>query len=90
VILKEPEPAFGSRFTTHPKNIINSSKPYTKDNGKTWQNDEVVVLPHDPSAAGGSPPAPKPGAAPGELAKGLGGVARVEDADMEARIARVD
>ncbi|KAF2663791.1 hypothetical protein BT63DRAFT_460915 [Microthyrium microscopicum] len=87
VTLKEPEPAVGSQFTTYPKNIINSSKPYSKDNGKSWHIDEVVFLPHDPSAAGASPAAPRPGAAP--LGKGIGGIAKKDDVNMQARIAHV-
>jgi hypothetical protein len=52
VTLKDPEPAVGGagRFTAYPKNIINITKPYSKDD-KTWKIDEVIFLPHDTSAA---------------------------------------
>ena len=58
VILKEAEPAVGSRFTTSPKSIIEATKPYTKDAGKSWHIDEVTFLPQDSVAVGQGPKTP--------------------------------
>jgi len=41
VTVKEAEPGLGAKFHTHGK--IESTKPYTKDGGKTWTIDKVSI-----------------------------------------------
>jgi hypothetical protein len=43
--MKEAEPGVGSKYTVTPKRV-EATKPYTKDDGKTWYIDHIELPPN--------------------------------------------